>query len=262
MIAVIGCPAESQFAQIACTDDKTAFLGAVAGNEESVKYGIVGAISHPQVDMKKVNYADVAWASQPTQMIAYVSCHDDMCLVDRLKASIPGISESELIRLDQLGQTAVLTSQGVPFLLSGEDLLRNKKGVHNSFESPDSINQLNWNNRFKYPQVFNYYRGLISLRKHHPAFHMGDADLVRRHLEFLPSQENVVAYRLKNHAGGDEWNNIYVVLNGSRKECVIDVPQGRYTVVVNCGFVNEKGIDVMEGTQIRIPSQTALIMHD
>ena len=243
-------------------DDKTAFLGAMAGNEESVKYGIVGAISHPQVDMKKVNYADVAWASQPTQMIAYVSCHDDMCLVDRLKASIPGISESELIRLDQLGQTAVLTSQGVPFLLSGEELLRNKKGVHNSYESPDSINQLNWNNRFKYPQVFNYYRGLISLRKHHPAFHMGDADLVRRHLEFLPSQENVVAYRLKNHAGGDEWNNIYVVLNGSRKECVIDVPQGRYTVVVNCGFVNEKGIDVMEGTQIRIPSQTALIMHD
>ena len=71
-----------------------------------------------------------------------------------------------------------------------------------------------------------------------------------------------MAYRLKNHAGGDEWNNIYVVLNGSRKECVIDVPQGRYTVVVNCGFVNEKGIDVMEGTQIRIPSQTALIMHD
>ncbi|MBO4814646.1 MAG: type I pullulanase [Muribaculaceae bacterium] len=243
-------------------DDKAAFLGAVVGNEESVKYGIVGAISHPQVDMKKVNYSKEAWANQPTQMISYVSCHDDMCLVDRLKASIPGISESELIRLDLLGQTAVLTSQGVPFLLSGEELLRNKKGVHNSFESPDSINQLNWNNRFKYPQVFNYYRDLIALRKHHPAFHMGDADLVRKHLEFLPTEENVVAYRLKNHAGGDTWNNIYVVLNGSRKECVIDVPQGRYTVVANCGFINEKGLDIIEDSQVRIPSQTALIMHD
>jgi pullulanase len=209
-----------------------------------------------------VNYTDVAWANEPTQMIAYVSCHDDMCLVDRLKASIPGISESELIRLDLLGQTAVLTSQGVPFLLSGEELLRNKKGVHNSFESPDSINQLNWNNRFKYPQVFNYYSGLIGLRKHHPAFHMGSADLVRKHLEFLPTQENVVAFRLKDHAGGDEWNNIYVVLNGSRKEAVIDVPQGRYTVVANCGYVNEKGLDIVEDSQIRIPSQTALIMHD
>ena len=106
-------------------------------------------------------------------MIAYVSCHDDMCLVDRLKTSIPGITPDELQRLDLLAQTAVFTSQGVPFILSGEEMLRDKKGVHNSFESPDSINQLDWDNLKQYPQVFDYYSRLIALRAHHPAFRLG-----------------------------------------------------------------------------------------
>ena len=163
-------------------DTKAAWL-ADGSESESVKFGIAGAIAHPQVDMTKVNYAKEPWALEPTQMMSYVSCHDDMCLVDRLKASIPGISTDELIRLDLLAQTAVFTSQGVPFMLSGEELLRDKKGVHNSFESPDSINQLDWSNKTKFPQVFNYYKNLIALRKHHPAFRLGNADLVRKHLD-------------------------------------------------------------------------------
>ena len=128
------------------SNSKAAFLGGVKGNEESIKFGIVGAIKHPGVDYSKVNYSKAPYASEPTQMIAYVSCHDDMCLVDRLKASVKGITPDELIRLDLLAQTAVLTSQGVPFLLSGEEMLRDKKGVHNSYESPDSINHLDWDN--------------------------------------------------------------------------------------------------------------------
>ena len=128
-------------------------LSELSSLKESLKFGIAGAIAHPQVDMTKVNYAKEPWALEPTQMMSYVSCHDDMCLVDRLKASVPGITTDELIRLDLLAQTAVFTSQGVPFMLSGEELLRNKKGVHNSFESPDSINQLDWSNKTKYPQV-------------------------------------------------------------------------------------------------------------
>ena len=105
-------------------DTKGGWLAGVPDQEESLKFGIVGAIAHPQVDMTKVNYSQQPWATEPTQMMSYVSCHDDMCLVDRLRASIPGISEEELIRLDLLAQTAVFTSQGVPFMLSGEELLR------------------------------------------------------------------------------------------------------------------------------------------
>lgn len=247
------------------SDDKqAAFLGGIAGFEESIKAGIAGMIAHPQVDYTKVNYTKEAWANEPTQMISYVSCHDDMCLVDRLKVSIPeaAYDMEEVIRLNQLAQTAVFTSQGIPFMLSGEEMLRDKKSVHNSYNSPDEINHLDWNNLKKYPQVFAYYKGLIQMRKAHPAFRLGSAELVRKHLEFLPTQDCLVAFRLKNHAGGDKWNNIYVVLNGSTNLQSVNIPKGKYTIVANNGVINEAGIGEMEGGEVMIDAQTALILHD
>ena len=156
-------------------DSECGWLGGASDCKESLKFGIAGAVQHPQIDMAKVNYSKEPWALEPTQMISYVSCHDDMCLVDRLRTSIPSLTtnHSLLTKLDLLAQTAVFTSQGVPFMLSGEELLRDKKGVHNSFESPDSINRLDWANLKRYPEVFTYYKNLIALRKHHPAFRLG-----------------------------------------------------------------------------------------
>ena len=241
-------------------DHKTAFLGGVGGNEESLKFGIVGGIAHPQVDMTKVNYSNEAWANEPTQMISYVSCHDDMCLVDRLRTSIPGITHDELVRLNLLAQTFVLTSQGIPFILSGEEMLRDKKGVHNSFNSPDSINQLDWNNLQRYPKVFNYYKDLIALRKNHPAFRLGTAEKVRKHLEFIDAPANVVAFRLKDYAGGDKWKDIIVLLNANRESRVVNIPQGEYTVVVCDGVVDERGMGTMQDAKATVDAQSALIL--
>lgn len=243
-------------------DTKGGFLAGVPGQEESIKFGIAGAISHPQIDMTKVNYSKVPWTNEPSQMVAYVSCHDDMCLTDRLRSSIPYIGDDELIRLDLLAQTAVLTSQGVPFILSGEEMLRDKKGVHNSYRSPDSINRLDWNNLKRYPQVFDYYAGLISLRKQHPAFRMGSADEVRKNLCFLEAPEGVVAYQLKNNAGGDSWKNIIVVLNSQKTPQTVDVPENTYTMVVANGKVDTNGIGLLSGKTLTVAPQSALIVHD
>ena len=243
-------------------DTKGGFLAGVPGQEESIKFGIAGAISHPQIDMTKVNYSKTAWTNEPSQMVAYVSCHDDMCLTDRLRASIPYIGDDELIRLDLLAQTAVFTSQGVPFILAGEEMLRDKKGVHNSFRSPDSINRLDWNNLKRYPQVFDYYSGLISLRKQHPAFHMGSADEVRKHLVFLDAPAGVVAYQLKDNAGGDSWKNIIVILNSQKTPQTVNVPEGSYTMVVANGKVNAGGIGLVSGKTVTVAPQSALIVHD
>ena len=237
--------------------------GQFAGDVvESLKFGIVGGIQHPQVNMKKVNYSQKPWALEPTQMLAYVSCHDDMCLVDRLKASIPKLKEDELIRLDLLAQTAVFTSQGVPFMLSGEELLRTKQGVHNSFESPDSINRLDWSNKERYPQVFKYYSDLIALRRNHPAFRLGDANLVRKHLEFLEAPDGIVAFQLKNYAGRDDWRNIIVILNPSRKTATVNIPKGMYTVVCKDGEINEDSTEKIFGRRTTVSPQSALILHD
>ena len=252
-------------------DTKPGWLGGAPDCEESLKFGIVGCIRHPQVDMSKVNYSKAPWAVEPTQMMSYVSCHDDMCLVDRLKASIPSLKSSngklsncqmdELIRLDLLAQTAVFTSQGIPFMLSGEELLRNKKGVHNSFESPDSINQLDWQNKLRYPQVFEYYKNLIQLRKHFPHFRLGSAEQVRQKVQFLDAPKGVVAYRIEE-AVGCIVTRVIVVLNATRQEQLIEIPEANYAVVCANGVIDLNGIDTFRGNQVSVAPQSAMIIHD
>ncbi len=242
--------------------DKGLFLAGLPGGEESVKFGIVGAIQHAQVDNAQVNCSDAPWALQPTQMISYASCHDDMCLVDRLRATMPGIKPEELAKLDKLAQTVVFTSQGIPFIYAGEEIMRDKKGVHNSFESPDSINAIDWSRKSLHNDVYNYYRNLIALRKAHPAFRMADADLVRKHLEFLPVEgANVIAYQLKGNANGDYWTDIVVVYNARTEAAKVAVPEGKYTLVCKDGQINTAGLGTLYGAEAYVPAQSALIMY-
>jgi len=243
-------------------DSEGAFLAGITGFEESLKFGIAGCIEHSQIDMSKVNYSKQAWAAEPTQMIAYVSCHDDMCLTDRLRASVPDITDDELIRLDLLAQTAVFTSQGVPFMLCGEEMLRDKKGVHNSFNSPDSVNHLDWGNLKRHPEVFDYYSKLIAMRRNHPAFRLGTAEAVRQSLEFLPAEDCVVAFTLKGNAGGDRWKDITVILNSNRKSVKVKVPQGRHVIVCRDGKIDEKGLKTVSGQSVSVPARSALIFHN
>ncbi len=262
-------------------DHKGALLAGLPGEEESLKFGIVGGIEHPQVDMSKVNYDKKAWANNPTEQISYVSCHDDMCLVDRLKASIPSLTDAsvpeavrtaELIRIDELAQTVVFLSQGVPFVLSGEEMLRDKKGVHNSYNSPDDINRLDWDNLKKYPQVFQYYSRLIQLRKNHPAFRLSTGDAVRKHLEFLPAaapgdasqveQGGMVAFQLKDLEGIDSWKKIVVIFNFNKEAKDIAIPEGEYHIACCNGAINEEGIGMsVSSRQVLVDAQSALVLY-
>ena len=257
-------------------DHKGALLAGIPGEEESLKFGIVGGIAHPQVDMTKVNYDKKPWTNNPTEQISYVSCHDDMCLVDRLKASIPSLTDknipekertAELIRIDQLAQTAVFTSQGVPFILSGEEMLRDKKGIHNSYNSPDSINHLDWNNLQRYPQLFTYYKNLIQLRKNHPAFRLATGDKVRQHLEFLPAvnskdvkQDCLVGFLLKDLQGIDAWKTIVVIYNFNKEAKEMAIPEGNYTIACCNGTIDEAGLGEVSGKEVLVDGQSALIL--
>lgn len=210
--------------------------GFVSGNDgyrESVKFGIVGAIEHPQIDYSQVNYSTKAWNDSPKKMIAYASCHDDMTLWDKLKSANPEATEDELISMHLLANTIVLTSQGLPFLHGGVDFLRTKYGDSNSFESPDSINSIKWSQKARYKEVFNYYRSLIALRKAHPAFHLEDPEEVRRKLKFLDTQKNVIGFELSPHANNDSWEFIRVYFNGSNNSTTIRLPEGDWKKLIN-----------------------------
>ncbi len=241
---------------------KGSFLAGIPGGEESVKFGVVGGIRHPQVSNDSVNYSKVPWADQPTQMIGYVSCHDDLCLVDRLRSTLPGIQTEELRKLDMLAQTVVFTSQGVPFLYAGEEVMRDKKGVSNSYDSPDSVNAIDWRRKAEDYKMFVYYRNLIKLRRTHPAFRMGDADMIRKHLEFLPVEgENLIAFCLKDNANGDKWNEIVVIYNARTTPAKVDVPGKEYAVVCRDGVIDEHGLGSVYGPQVIAPAQSAMILH-
>lgn len=244
------------------TDRKGGFLTGRDGHEESMKFGVVGAIRHPQLDYKQVNYSKAPWAAEPAQMISYVSCHDDLCLADRIKVTAKKTGLGERIRLQKLALTAVLTSQGVPFIFCGDELLRDKKGVRNSYDSPDSVNAIPWGQKTKYQDLFLYVKGLVEMRRHHPAFRMGKTEWVAKHLKFLPVKaKHVVAYHLYGEEVGDTWKDIVVVLNGNQKAVRVEVPQGTYTVAVKEGKTDESGLGVFQGHLLPVPAQSALIIY-
>lgn len=239
------------------------FVSQKPGMKESIKFGIVASTQHPQVDYSKVNYSKSAWSPKPSQTINYVSCHDNHTLFDKLRISMPDASAEELIKMHKLAQTIVLTSQGVPFIHAGMEMLRTKDGVENSFESPDEINQIDWNRKTQYKPLFDYYQGLIALRKNHPAFRMPTTDMIQQHLEFTDTQdENLIIYRLKDHANGDSWKEIMVILNGNALNKTLSIPKGDWHLISDGKTVDEQGIRVIHSQVLTIPGNTAYILYE
>ncbi|MFV0391566.1 MAG: type I pullulanase [Paludibacteraceae bacterium] len=241
--------------------------GFVSGRdslENAVKFGIVASTPFPGIDHTKLIHSQAPYATQPTQIINYVSCHDDMCLVDKLRARKPtGASEIEIQRFDKLAQTVVFTSQGIPFIYAGEELYRDKKGVNNTYQSPDSINQINWDNKSTYNDIFRYYQGLIKLRKAHPAFRMTDFEMMKKRLKFVEfGIPNVVAYTLSENANGDSWKEILVIFNGNRKNVTIQLPEGEWNVVCHNGEISpDVPLFTTKGLQFSINASSASILY-
>ena len=240
--------------------------GFVAGTdslEESIKFGVVASTKHDSIDYTKPIYSKAPYATSPSQIINYVSCHDDLCLVDKLKESRPAnASDEDLKKFNKLAQTIVFTSQGVPFIYAGEELYRNKKGVHNTYNASDSINQIDWSFKTTHKDVFDYYKGLIALRKAHPAFRIPTLDLVQKHLQFLSFKHpNVVGFVLKDHVNGDSWSNILVLYNGYRYPVTVTIPEGNWNVICHDGQINLNGISTAGYGSFTIAGSSASIMY-
>ncbi|MBO9204273.1 MULTISPECIES: type I pullulanase [Niastella] len=235
------------------------FASGRPGTAESIRFGIVGATAHVDIDYQRVCDSRTPWAKEPSQAINYVSCHDDNCLFDRLMISNPGASEKDLIKMDKLAAAVVLTSQGVPFLLAGDEMLRTKQGVANSFNAPDSINELNWDRKTRYKEVFEYYRGLIALRKQHPAFRMPSAEMIRKHLTFINSSQDslLVSYLLTGYANGDKYKNILIILNGNKNAQKLALPPGRWVQVLNEEQYKESGIGAIKMGEVEVAGTSA-----
>lgn len=229
------------------SDEQGAFLIGEEGHEANIQHGLRGCID--------------LWAGEPSQMISYVSCHDDMCLTDRLKSTAPKASKAEWVALDKLAQTVVLCSQGIPFIFCGEEVMRDKQGVHNSYKSPDSINAINWELKAENREVFDYYASLIAMRRAHPAFHMGSRELVDQGVTFLEAPKGVVACQIDGTLVNDSWSHIMVILNRNKRAVSISVPEADYTIVCSGGRIDLAGLDHVKGKVVSVAPQSATIMY-
>jgi pullulanase, type I len=219
-------------------DDHLGFVNGGTHLENALRYGITGAVAHPQVDYDA--YSSKPWAKEPGQSINYVSCHDNYTLWDKLSVSCPEASEEKKKAMNRLCAAIVFTSQGVPFIQAGEEFLRSKplpekKGfAENSYNMPDAVNSIKWDNIHEYPDMIAYYKGLMALRKAHPVFRMQSEAEMTQNLCFLSdTPENVVAYLLKGKGADDTPENILVIFNGNDEEILYNLPEGKWKILVD-----------------------------
>jgi pullulanase len=224
------------------------FASGKPGMEESIKFGIVASCKHPQVDYKKVNYSKAPYSAQPWNTITYCECHDNHVLWDKLAISAKNATESERREMDKLAMSIVLTSQGISFLHAGTEFLRTKKGVDNSFESPDSINAIDWSLKTSNKEIYEYVKGLIKMRKEHPAFRMKSVKEISENIQFFISQEDgvmienieflktrqkgIISYIINGQKVKDKWKKILVVLNGNETKRPFGLPGGIWKMAI------------------------------
>ena len=235
--------------------ENAGFMDGVAGNKANIEFGIAGGIKHPQVTVE-------AWTNSPLQHVSYVSCHDDHCLRDRLEEATKA-SEKDRLKMVKLAQTAVYTSQGIPFIFNGEELYRHKQGVKNSYNQPDEINAIDWTYKTKYKDLVDYYSALAAIRHAHPGFCLGDAGLVREKLRFIEvDNPNVVAFRIEGIEGIDSAKSLTVVLNGSKKAVKVEIPEGNYVVLAQNGYADAEGFGAYTGDYCSASATSATILAE
>ena len=218
------------------------FASGKAGMEESIKFGVVAACKHPQIDYSKVNYSKASYAAEPYNTISYCECHDNHTLWDKLSISAKDATEDDKKKMQKLAIAIVLTSQGISFLHAGTEFLRSKKGMENSFESPDSINAIDWNLKTKNKDVFDYVKALIKMRKAHPAFRMTTTKQISSGIRFVNNlPEHMVAYAVNGAAVKDAWKKIFIVYNGSANTQSINLPHGKWNLF-DTNNLNNKNI--------------------
>lgn len=225
--------------------------GFASGNPAGAKDVMRGLIACPE------------WSGEPMQHVSYITCHDNYCLRDRIAVSAPEETEETQLRMNKLAQTAVLVSQGMSFIYGGEELYRTKQGIDNSYQSPDSINTIPWENLDKYADLHDYYQAMIAIRRAHKGFRLGSAEAVQEHVEFLDADnDQVIVYRIKELEGIDTAKSLIVVLNGSEKAAQVEIPEGEYTLLAFNGEANVEGLSELHESQALVAPYSATILAE
>ncbi|MCM3785656.1 type I pullulanase [Neobacillus mesonae] len=255
------------------------------GLEREVLTGVQGAIYD--------------FTHDPSETINYVTAHDNLNLWDKVVTSqglrhqlqfsewhdgVPALGiapveavmnadpyryvdssklfDNDTVRRSLLANGMIITSQGIPFIHAGDELMRSKYGDHNSYRSGDAVNSLRWKNKARFRAVFDYYKGLIQLRKEHLAFRMESREQVERHLKVLQCGNGILAYMLDGYAAGDAWNRIIVIYNGKEHAEAVSLPQDKpWNIVVSDEAAGVTPLSQVS-KQVVIPRLSMMVLYD
>ena len=254
-------------------DTTPGFVNGFNGLEDVIKFGIVASTQNDQVEYtggpnQYSGYGKTPWANQPYQTINYASAHDNLTLWDKLQTTNPDASEEELLAMNKMSAALVLTSQGIPFFQAGEEIARTKVNAdgsfnHNSYNAPDSVNKIDWTRKEEYSNLFEYYKGLITLRKSHKSFRMNTTSDIQSALNFLDvTDSNVVAYTLNGEQTNDSWDNIAVIFNSNDKEVEVELPSSDWTIVVNGEKAGVESLGTVDGNKVVVPAKASYVLVD
>jgi len=269
-------------------DSDGAGKGFATGDLESiggVLNGIIGATTD--------------FTNAPTETINYVTAHDNLNLWDKVartqdlfdELNMLSITNGELndggnvddavaaadpyryvdeddvfanetVKRSLLANGIVLTAQGIPFIHAGDELLRSKYGDHNSYRSPDSVNQINWGNKARFAEINEYYKGLIELRRSHPAFRMTTQSAIDANLTVLESGDGVIAFKLGEYANADDWKNIVIIYNGASEARNVTLPNAdQWNVVVNATAAGNDILATASGS-VTVEPISMMVLYD
>ena len=248
-------------------------LGFVNGGdnyEESIKYTICASTKHDEIDLSKVVYSKSFWANEPYQTITYDSAHDNNTLFDKLRMSCKDENEEELLKMNKLAAAIVLTSQGISFLHEGEEFARVKENlqgeiIENSYNSSDYTNELKWLRKQRYIDLFNYYKGLIKLRKEYKAFRMNSNKEIQNNISFMAKgnefkDEHMVGYFINIEDYNDSYSKIAVIFNANKYNVEVDLNEGKWNVLVDGEKADSEVQYKIEDSIVNVSARSACIL--
>lgn len=240
------------------------FVGAREGLEDTIKFGVAAATQHAGIDYWRVLYSNSPWAIEPTQCINYVSAHDNLTLWDKLNLAGPFESRDDIVKMNLLAASIILTSQGIPFFQAGEEFLRSKPLNQentlfegNSYCSPDTVNSLKWDMVTTNKEAVSYYKGLIAFRKAHRAFRMTKAEEIRAYLNFYGwLGPGLIVYELKH----PEDSPICVIYNASRENKTVQIPEGEWKAYIKGRQAGTEVLEIISGGLVTVEPISTMVI--
>ena len=208
------------------------------------------------------------WCTTPSQSINYASCHDNLTLMDRISRSTPSASREDRIRMNNLAAAIYLTSEGIPFMQAGEEMLRTKVKSdggfdENSYASSDEVNNLKWDTlaEEEYQNVYNYYKGLIAFRQAHGALRLTNAEDVAANVTAIDGlDENVTAFQINGGVNGETAEGIFVIFNPNQTETTVTLPEGNWDVCINAEKAGTEALETITDGKAVVEPISAMVL--